>query len=60
MAKTYKLKKDLMPRKPSFLKLDYKDWANLNNGQSVSLSVVPELAKDYIEEVKSKSKKEVK
>ena len=60
MAKTYKLKKDLMPRKPSFLKLDYKDWANLNNGQSVSLSVVPKLAKDYIEEVKSKSKKEVK
>ena len=60
MAKTYKLKKDLIPRKPSFLKLDYKDWANLNNGQSVSLSVVPKLAKDYIEEVKSKNKKEVK
>ena len=32
MVKIYKLKDDLMPRKPSFLGLDYSDWAKLNSG----------------------------
>jgi len=56
MAKKYKLKDKLMPRKPSFLRLDYSDWAKLNGGKSVELDRVPELAKDYLEEVKSKVK----
>jgi hypothetical protein len=60
MAKKYKLKDGLMPRKPSFLKLDYADWALLNSGKSVELKKVPTLAKDYLEEVKQKIKKEVK
>jgi hypothetical protein len=37
MAKKYKLKDELMPRKPSFLGLDYSDWAKLNSGKSVEL-----------------------
>jgi len=60
MVKIYKLKDDLMPRKPSFLGLDYSDWAKLNSGESVELKKLPELAKDYLEEVKAKIKKEVK
>ena len=60
MVKKYKLKDKLMPRKPSFLKLDYSDWAKLNSGQSVELDKIPELAKNYLEEAKSKIKKEVK
>ncbi len=60
MAKKYKLKDGLMPRKPSFLKLGKEKWYLLNSGKSVELDVLPELAKDYIEEVKSKVKKEVK
>ena len=60
MAKKYKLKDGLMPRKPSFLKLGKENWYLLNNGKSVELDIVPELEKDYLEEVKSKVKKEVK
>lgn len=60
MAKKYKLKDGLMPRKPSFLKLGKEKWYLLNSGKSVELDVLPGLAKDYIEEVKSKVKKEVK
>ena len=60
MAKKYKLNDGLMPRKPSFLKLDYADLALLNSGKSVELKKVPTLAKDYLEEVKQKIKKEVK
>ena len=60
MAKKYKLKDVLLPRKPSFLKLGKEKWYLLNSGKSVELDIVPELAKDYVEEVKSKVKKEVK
>lgn len=60
MAKKYKLKDGLLPRKPSFLKLGKENWYLLNSGKSVELDIVPELAKDYVEEVKSKVKKEVK
>ncbi len=62
MAKKYKLKDGLMPRQPSFLGLNTDDWYSLNARKKVELEVVPELAKDYLEEVKSKSKdkKEVK
>lgn len=60
MAKKYKLKDGLMPRRPSFLGLDTQDWYDLNAGKKVELSKMPELAKDYLEEVKSKVKKEVK
>ena len=60
MAKKYKLKDGLMPRKPSFLKLGKEKWYLLNSGKSVELYIVPELAKDYLEEVNSKVKKEVK
>jgi hypothetical protein len=49
-----------LPRKPSFLKLGKEKWYLLNSGKSVELDIVPELAKDYVEEVKSKVKKEVK
>jgi len=42
------------------LGLDTQDWYELNAGNKVELSKVPELAKDYLEEVKSKVKKEVK
>jgi|TARA_B100001287_G_C22516786_1_gene450845 hypothetical protein len=56
MAKKYKLKDKLMPSKPSYLKLDYSDWVQINGGKSVELENVPELAKDYLEEVKSKVK----
>ena len=56
MAKKYKLKDKLMPRKPSFLGLDYSDCAKLNSGKSIELDKMPELAKDYLEEVKSKVK----
>jgi hypothetical protein len=45
-----------MPSKPSYLKLDYSDWVQINGGKSVELENVPELAKDYLEEVKSKVK----
>ena len=34
MAKKYKLKDEQIPRKPSFLGLDYSDWAKLNSGRS--------------------------
>jgi len=60
MAKIYKLKEKVMPRKPSFMKLGYSDWAKLNSGESVELDQLPELAKDYLEEVNQKIKKEVK
>ncbi len=60
MAKKYKLKDGLMPRKPSFLKLGKEKLYLLNSGKSVELDGLPGLAKDYIEEVKSKVKKEVK
>jgi len=45
MAKKYKLKDGLMPRKPSFLKLDKDSWYKLNRGKSVELDIVPDLAK---------------
>lgn len=57
MAKKYKLKDKLMPRKPSFLKLHPEDWANLNGGKSIELDNVPSIAKDYLEEVKIKEVK---
>ena len=60
MAKKYKLKDGLMPRKPSFLKLDKDSWYKLNRGKSVELDIVPDLAKDYLEEIKTQVKKEVK
>lgn len=56
MAKKYKLKDGLMPRKPSFLKLSYENWCKLNSGEKVELESVPVLAKDYLEEVKLKVK----
>jgi len=60
MAKIYKRKDKSIPRRPSFLGLDAQDWYELNAGKKVELSKVPKLAKDYLEEVKSKVKKEVK
>jgi hypothetical protein len=60
MAKIYKLKDKSMPRRPSFLGLDTQDWYELNAGKKVELKELPKLAKDYLEEVKSKVKKEVK
>tara|TARA_R100000781_G_scaffold104619_1_gene68372 strand:+ start:168 stop:350 length:183 start_codon:yes stop_codon:yes gene_type:complete len=60
MAKTYKLKDGKMPRRPSFLGLDTPDWYKLNAGEKVELKELPELTKDYLEEVKTKIKKEVK
>ena len=36
------------------LKLD--DWRDLNDGKTVELKEVPNEAKDYLEEVKQKSK----
>ena len=56
MAKKYKLKDAQIPRKPSFLGLDYSDWAKLNSGEAVELDKMPELAKDYLEEIKAKVK----
>ena len=52
MAKVYKLKDKTMPRQPSFLGLDTNDWYELNARNNVELKSVPELVKDYIEEVK--------
>ena len=63
MAKIYKLKDKTMPRQPSFLGLDTNDWYELNARNNVELKSVPELVKDYVEEVKEikpKVKKEVK
>jgi len=58
MAKIYKLKDESMPRQPSFLGLETEDWYNLNAGKEVELKKLPDLAKNYLEEVKSKIKKE--
>ena len=52
MAKKYKLKDRTMPRQPSFLGLDTNDWYELNARNNVELKSVPELVKDYVEEVK--------
>jgi len=52
MAKIYKLKDKTMPRQPSFLGLDTNDWYELNARNNVELKSVPELVKDYVEEVK--------
>ena len=41
-----------MPRQPSFLGLDPNDWYELNARNNVELKSVPELVKDYVEEVK--------
>ncbi len=63
MAKIYKLKENIMPRQPSFLGLDPSDWYELNARNEVELKSLPELVKDYVEEVKEikpKVKKEVK
>ncbi len=60
MAKTYKLKDGKMPRRPSFLGLETSDWYELNAKNAVELKKVPEMAKKYLEEVKTKIKKEVK
>jgi len=56
MAKIYKLKDKLMPRQPSFLGLETEDWYSLNAGNKVELDKLPELAEDYLEEVKPKIK----
>tara|TARA_R110000803_G_scaffold9824_4_gene30620 strand:+ start:1161 stop:1340 length:180 start_codon:yes stop_codon:yes gene_type:complete len=56
MVKKYKLKKDLMPSKPSFLKLGKRNWYDLNSGKTVELNKVSDLAKDYLEQVKVKIK----
>ena len=61
MAKIYKLKEKTMPRQPSFLGLDPSDWYELNARNEVELKSLPELVKEYVEEVKKiKVKKEVK
>jgi len=61
MAKIYKLKENTMPRQPSFLGLDPSDWYELNARNEVELKSLPELVKEYVEEVKKiKVKKEVK
>tara|TARA_R110002153_G_scaffold136961_1_gene286930 strand:+ start:454 stop:642 length:189 start_codon:yes stop_codon:yes gene_type:complete len=52
MAKIYKLKENTMPRQPSFLGLDPSDWYELNARNEVELKSLPELVKDYVEEVK--------
>ena len=52
MAKKYKLKDRTMPRQPSFLGVDTNDWYELNARNNVELKSVPELVKDYVEEVK--------
>ena len=52
MAKIYKLKENTMPRQPSFLGLDPSDWYELNARNEVELKKLPELVKDYVEEVK--------
>jgi|TARA_R110000796_G_scaffold1167_1_gene4536 hypothetical protein len=52
MAKIYKLKEKTMPRQPSFLGLDPSDWYELNARNEVELKKLPELVKDYVEEVK--------
>lgn len=52
MAKIYKLKEKTMPRQPSFLGLDPSDWYELNARNEVELKILPELVKDYVEEVK--------
>ena len=59
MAKKYKLKDEQIPRKPSFLGLDYSDWAKLNSGEAVELDKLPELAKDYLEEIKANLKEKL-
>jgi hypothetical protein len=41
-----------MPRQPSFLGLDPSDWYELNARNEVELKSLPELVKDYVEEVK--------
>jgi hypothetical protein len=56
MSKKYKLKDKLMPRRPSFLGLETSDWYELNAGNEVEVKKLPDLAKKYLEEVKSKSK----
>ena len=58
MAKIYKLKDKLMPRQPSFLGLETEDWYSLNAGKEVELKKLPDLAKNYLEEIKPKIKKE--
>lgn len=52
MAKIYKLKEKTMPRQPSFLGLDPSDWYKLNAREDVELKSLPELVKEYVEEVK--------
>ena len=56
MSKKYKVKDKLMPRRPSFLGLETSDWYELNAGNEVEIKKLPDLAKKYLEEVKSKSK----
>ncbi len=54
MAK-YKAKK-YIDKFDSYKGLKTSDWMDLNNGKVVELDKVPAMAKEYLEEVKSKNK----
>lgn len=47
-----KKKDKLIPSHSSFCGLKTSDWEKLNNGKTVELKKIPELAKQYIVEVK--------
>jgi len=58
MAKKYKKKDAILPRGKNYLGLDWADWVSLKNGKTVELENLPKEAKDYLEEIKPKIKKE--
>jgi|TARA_B100001939_G_C16926941_1_gene612150 hypothetical protein len=60
MVKKYRKKEDILPKGINYLGLGWRNWVLLKNGKSVELESLPKEAKDYLEEVKPKIKKEVK
>ena len=53
-------KVDSVPKFNSHSGFSRENWNKLNSGKVVDVDMIPEVAKDYVEEVKSKVKKEVK
>ena len=49
-------KKNQLPSSRSHQGLRYTDWFKLNSGKSIEIDSIPELIKDKVEEVKSKTK----
>ena len=49
-----KLKKEKMTSGNSFKELGFENWLALNQGKTIELKSIPDIAKKYLEKVKEK------